>query len=170
MKIKRFNENIDYNEDWEEDAEFDFENEMTVREFLGDEIENSSNTSRYISRYQIMTESNVSSNGIFTNIRNEYLERMLDNRVKFKIKQDGIYEVFISYPIMYREWVNKTMQWGYVYVKNNKPLIFSTIPGSVVRWDNYGAVVFNNTFIVSGHDGSCLYNINKPIEMFAHLY
>tara|TARA_R110000772_G_scaffold5691_2_gene20341 strand:- start:3746 stop:4150 length:405 start_codon:yes stop_codon:yes gene_type:complete len=48
---------------------------------------------------------------------------------------------------------------GYLLMKDNKPYIFSGING-----DERGATVFNNTFIVTGHDGNYLYNVNDPFD------
>jgi hypothetical protein len=52
---------------------------------------------------------------------------------------------------------------GYLLMKDDKPHILSYCPG-----DDYGAVVFNNSFIVSGHDGSYLFNIDNPLDFLRH--
>ena len=48
---------------------------------------------------------------------------------------------------------------GYLLMKDNKPHIFSGING-----DERGATVFNDTFIVTGHDGNYLYNVSNPFD------
>ncbi len=46
---------------------------------------------------------------------------------------------------------------GYVLLKDDVIHIYSNTPG-----DDRGATVWNNIFIVSGHDGSILYDIDDP--------
>ena len=55
-------------------------------------------------------------------------------------------------------------EFGYLLVKDGKPLLLTGIPG-----DNYGATIFKGVFKVSGHDGSYLFDIDNPLEYEADL-
>lgn len=94
--------------------------------------------------------------GVFTNYE-EFVE-LLDK--EYYLRQIGKkieeYEVFEFY-------VKEDSMYGYLLTKNDSPLIFSTYIG-----DDRGAIYFNNTFIVSGHDGTFLFNVNNPFEMIYH--
>lgn len=96
------------------------------------------------------------------------LERFIDSfdyNLRYKDKVEFVYfdvidnldrlkicEVYFKYK---DENYNSTM--GYVLLKDDVIHIYSNTPG-----DDRGATVWNNIFIVSGHDGSILYDIDDP--------
>lgn len=48
---------------------------------------------------------------------------------------------------------------GFLVYKEDKPIIFTNFPG-----DERGFLFFNNTFIITGHDGNYLYNLDNHHE------
>ena len=105
--------------------------------------------------------------GVFTNYALEDLEEWSKGRIRMSNqyqKNKDIYDIYImNNPT--RPGSNKNFQeFGHLLMKDNKPYILSSIPG-----DNYGAIVFNNTFISSGHDGFHAFNISNPMEYMSHL-
>jgi len=61
---------------------------------------------------------------------------------------------------------------GYCYMveSTESPLGYDIKIISYWPGDERGCVIFNNTFISSGHDGSYLWNVNDPREFASHTW
>lgn len=133
--IKKFNQ-------MNESTEY---NGITIKEFFGDIVEDKQGV--------ILT-----SNGIYVRLSKNDIDRWSNWKIKLDntyTSQKNIYSVLVDENGNGRY----LMDFAYVLFKDNKPFIFCTIPG-----DDRGATTFNNTFIVSGHDGSYLFNTFNPFE------
>lgn len=122
---------------------------ITLKEFLGE----------FIDKQKMIS---LTSNGIYTDFSEGDIDRWGDDIIKL----EGEYTPKDIYVIRTKGEKDKYFfEIGYILFKDDKPFIFSGIPG-----DYMGAIVFNNTFIASGHDGSLLFNISNPFEYYRNTH
>ena len=127
----------------------EFKKDLNVKELLGDKI---------IEPGEDNSGCNLFSNGVYSPLEDfdVYHETCgIQNHLIMANKyKENIYQIALKDPKRNQYW-----EYGYLFIKDDKPYIFCSIPG-----DDRGATVFNNTFTVSGHDGNCSFNISNPKE------
>jgi hypothetical protein len=116
---------------------------MTLKEFLGEIIETKNGVS-------------LTSNGIYTDSDENWIENWGDHIIELNdsYTPKNIYSIYVK-----KVGEKYGHDFGKVLFKDDKPFILTGIPG-----DDRGAIVFNGTFISSGHDGNLLFNTSNPFD------
>jgi hypothetical protein len=122
---------------------------VTIEQFIGTPIKGKRNKKNTL--HVVETTKGVFLNGDFDDIKDSVIELsyLCDSDVDMEVYELLLKEPGEEYPGEY----------GYLLVKNNKPLIISRYQG-----DPCGGNIFNNTFLSAGHDGVYLFNIDNPME------
>jgi hypothetical protein len=143
---------------------------QTLRDIIGD-VKGEAERVGYYGIYE-------TTKGCFTNIE---LSAPWDNYMDREAKVDSVHKEkggeFTGEVLVKSETYWMALGFCYLEVDSSLPVgiavenkqfkvkILSLCPG-----DERGCVVFNNTFICSGHDGSYLWNINNPKEFYSHTF
>ena len=127
----------------EMDKGISYSDGITLKEFVGEFIKKEKSV-------------NLTDKGIYTDFSEGDIERWGD----YIIELNGNYTPKDIFSIYIKEDGDKYgHDLGKVLFKDGKPFIFTSIPG-----DDRGAMVFNDTFISSGHDGNLLFSVSNPFN------
>jgi hypothetical protein len=142
--LKKFNESNNQEFNINDYLKF---SDKTILDLIGNPIESKD------------TYKTVTDLGVYTNLGKGDIDYISNDLVKVSsINKFEIYKIYLK-----SKGERYASEYGYLLLKDGKPHILSGING-----DDRGATIFSGSgfdiFIVSGHDGSYLFNINNPLE------
>ena len=136
---------------------------VTLRDLIGDPLEKGDD----VYNAKVIE----TSKGCFTNINLEGYrgDSPLDKEVKLGYVSGKEGELVSDLMVKGEKYMS---QIGYCHIERNEdsPIGYDIKILSYYPGDERGCLVFNNTFICSGHDGSYLWDINNPTEFVSNTY